>query len=180
VKARDVFVIRYLYKKFYNEISYMVTSNSGSKMDAEDLFQDALVVLYQKISRENLYLTCSFNTYLYSVCRHLWLQKLNRREFKYEFKEIAEIDKFEDDLDFEEQTEESEKYKLFQQHFLRLSQDEQKVLRLYMSKTPAKEAASIMGYKSDKYAKFRKYVCKEKLKNAIISDPQFQKFCQSA
>jgi len=76
----------------------------------------------------------------------------------------------------EEPEEEQEKYRLFQQHFLRLSLDCQKVLRLFMGKTSLKEIADIMGFKTEKYAKTRKFMCKEKLKNSIINDPLFKKY----
>jgi RNA polymerase sigma factor (sigma-70 family) len=174
LNSRDLVIIKYLYKRFSREISYLVTTNSGTKMDAEDLFQDALVVLYQKVSTGNLKLTCSFNTYFYAICRHLWLQRLSKRELSCEYKDLAGLDEWQDDNNIEEHLEESEKYKLFQQHFLRLSADDQKVLKLFMSKVALKEIAHIMGYKSVKYAKFRKYICKEKLKNSILKDPHYQ------
>ena len=72
--------------------------------------------------------------------------------------------------------EEQEKYRLFQQHFFRLSEDCQKVLKLFMSKTSLKEIADIMGFKTEKYAKTRKFMCKEKLKNSIVNDPSFKKY----
>jgi len=178
LRARDIMIINYVYKQSYPQIRYLVISNSGTKMDAEDLFQDVMIVIYKKISTENLKLTSSFNTYLYAICRHLWLQKLNKHKFNYEYMEIADLDEFQDDHDMEALIEESGKYKLFRQHFLRLSIDDQKVLKLYMSKISLKEIARIMNYKSDKYAKFRKYICKEKLKNSILNDPQFQKISQ--
>jgi RNA polymerase sigma factor (sigma-70 family) len=178
LRTRDVPIIKYLYKHYFYPIRALVTSNSGTQMDAEDIFQDALVIIYQKIAEENLRLTCSFKTYLYSVCRHLWLQKLNKKEFTYEFKESADLDCFQDKYNFEEQSEEMEKYRLFQQHFLKLSDDDQKVLKLFMKKISLKEIASIMGYKSGDYAKFRKYICKERLKNSIINDPRYKEMDQ--
>jgi hypothetical protein len=45
-----------------------------------------------------------------------------------------------------------------------------------MNKVPLREIAEIMGFKTEKYAKTRKFMCKEKLKNAIISDPNCKKF----
>jgi RNA polymerase sigma factor (sigma-70 family) len=174
LKARDESVIKYLYIRYYDQIKYMVISNSGSEMDAEDTFQDSLLALYKKVSREDLRLTSTFFTYFYSICRHLWLQKINKRCFKYEVREITDQDTLGEQLKYGENDEESEKFSLFQKHFKMLTLDEQKVLKLYIGKTPGKEVAKIMGYKSDKYAKFRKYVCKEKLKNSIINDPLFK------
>ena len=180
LKARDICVVKYVYKKYFNLIRYMVTSNSGNEMDAEDLFQDAMVVLYQNISKQNLNLTSSLNTYLYSICWHLWLQRLNKRDVKFEFKVTTEMNIIEQEEDFEEILEESDKYRLFQRHFSELSLNDQKVLKLYLSKTTMKVLANIMGFKSANYAKVRKYVCKEKLKNLIVRDPQFKEYYQLA
>jgi RNA polymerase sigma factor (sigma-70 family) len=180
IRLHNTIIIKYLYNKFYSEISFMVTSNSGTTLDAEDLFQDALVIIYEKISTESLQLMSSFNTYLYSICWHLWLQRLNKHEHKYESKENKNIDAYKGESDPDELLLESEKFNLFHRHFLRLSHNEQKVLRLYMDKSSSKETANIMGYKSDDYAKSRKYICKEKLKNFIIKDPLFKNIYQSA
>jgi RNA polymerase sigma factor (sigma-70 family) len=174
LKSRDTAVINHIYKQSYAQVRFFVTSNNGSVMDAEDVFQDAIVLIYQNIAKEGFYLTCSFSTYLYAICRHLWLQRLSKHKTNYEIIDsTVGHDPWEEADKFREMLTESEKYKLFQKHFNLLKKDEQKVLSLYMSKIPAKEIAKIMGFKSDKYAKFRKYLCKEKLKNMIVNDEQF-------
>ena len=61
LQTRDVVIIKYIYKKFYQPVRHMITSNSGSEMDAEDVFQDALIVIYNKIKSGSLKLTSSFN-----------------------------------------------------------------------------------------------------------------------
>jgi RNA polymerase sigma factor (sigma-70 family) len=176
LKKRDSLIIRYIYKEYYPTIKFLITTNSGTETDAEDVFQDALVVLFRKISRENLVLTSSFKTFLYSICRNLWLQRLDRRVFRNEFLEMEDLGELQEVTNSEQPEEEQEKYQLFQQHFFRLSEDCQKVLKLFMSKTSLKEIAEIMGFKTEKYAKTRKFMCKEKLKTAIINDPNFKKY----
>lgn len=173
IRVRDIKVINYLYDKFCVQITNMVRVNSGNKMDAEDLFQEALIVIFQKVSDGGLELISSFNTYLYSICRHMWLKKLSKRPFKYEYKAMSDQDAEEDEMKMKEIVEESEKYSLYQEHFLRLRLPEQKVLRLYLDKTSSLDVAKIMGYKSGNYAKFRKFICKEKLRKSIIYDPRF-------
>jgi RNA polymerase sigma factor (sigma-70 family) len=177
LRKRDNGIIRYIYKEYYPTIKFLITTNSGTETDAEDVFQDALVVLYRKIAKENLILTSSFKTFLYSICRNLWLQRLDRRVFSSEFLEIEDLGELQDNFHLEQpENEEQEKYRLFQQHFLKLSPDCQKVLRLFMGKTSLREIADIMGFKTEKYAKTRKFMCKEKLKNSIINDPFFKKY----
>jgi len=176
LKRRDNGIIRYIYKEYYPTIKFLITTNSGTDTDAEDVFQDALVVLYRKVARETLVLTSSFKTFLYSICRNLWLQRLDRRVFSNEFLEMEDLSELQDNHNHEQPEEEHEKYRLFQQHFLKLSQDCQKVLRLFLGKASLKEIADIMGFKTEKYAKTRKFMCKEKLKNSIINDPYFKKY----
>ena len=176
LKKRDSGIIRYVYKDYYPTIKFLITTNSGTETDAEDVFQDALVVLFKKIAREDLILTSSFKTFLYSICRNLWLQRLDRRVFSNEFLEMEDLRELQDDLYLEQPEEENEKYRLFQQHFLKLSEDCQKILQLFLGKTSLKEIAEIMGFKTEKYAKTRKFMCKEKLKNSIINDPNFKKY----
>ena len=176
LKKRDSGIIRYVYKEYYPTIKFLITTNSGTETDAEDVFQDALVVLFKKIAREDLILTSSFKTFLYSICRNLWLQRLDRRVFSNEFLEIEDLSELQENLYLEQPEEEQDKYRLFQQHFLRLSEDCKKILQLFLAKTSLKEIAEIMGFKTEKYAKTRKFMCKEKLKNAIINDPNFKKY----
>jgi RNA polymerase sigma factor (sigma-70 family) len=176
LKKRDSLIIRYVYKEYYPTIKFLITTNSGTETDAEDVFQDALVVLYRKIARENLVLTSSFKTFLYSICRNLWLQRLDRRVFRNEFLEMEDLGELQEITYNEQPEDEQEKYRLFQQHFFKLSEDCQKVLKLFMSKTSLKEIAEIMGFKTEKYAKTRKFMCKEKLKNSVINDPNFKKY----
>jgi hypothetical protein len=47
---------------------------------------------------------------------------------------------------------------------------------LFMKKVSLREIAAEMGFKTEKYAKTRKYLCKEELKKRIINDPNCQKF----
>lgn len=176
LKKRDSGIIRYVYKEYYPTIKFLITTNSGTETDAEDVFQDALMVLFKKIAREDLILTSSFKTFLYSICRNLWLQRLDRRVFRNEFLEMEDLSELQDNLYLEQPEEEHEKYRLFQQHFLKLSEDCQKILQLFLGKTSLREIAEIMGFKTEKYAKVRKYMCKEKLKNSIINDPNFKKY----
>jgi len=159
---------------FYFQIKVFVTKNRGSEEDARDIYQDALMVIYQKQQKENLTLSCSFSTYLYSVCRLLWLKQLEKRKQHITVTEESGIyvDVNDNILDIFNL---NEKYKLYQDHFNRLSFSCQKVLELFLAGIPLKEIANILGFKSEQYAKKRKYQCKEKLVSSIKNDPEYKK-----
>ncbi|MCD4681242.1 MAG: sigma-70 family RNA polymerase sigma factor [Bacteroidales bacterium] len=176
IKLGDRRIVDYVYNECFPTIKFLITTNSGNELDAADIFQDALVIIFQKINTNDLNLTSSFKTFLYSICRNLWLQRLDRRVFNAKFLELEGRNNMQETLhlDFEEL--ENEKYQIYQTHFLSLGKDCQKLLRLFLNKTPLVEIAKIMGFKTEKYAKTRKYLCKEKLKNKILNDPKCKKF----
>jgi len=176
IKFGDRKVVDYVYEECFPTIKFLISMNSGNDLDAEDVFQDALVIIFQKVNTNALVLTSSFKTFLYSICRNLWLQKLDRKVFSTGCLEIENLNNLQEILHLDFEDHENEKYLIYQRHFLKLGEDCQKILSLFLSKTPLEEIAQIMGFKSAKYAKTRKYMCKEKLKNRIINDPKCKKF----
>jgi len=170
-------IIQYIFDEHFHTIRSFVLRNNGTVEDSEDVFQEAVVIIYQKARDKELNLACSFITFLYSVSRHLWFQKLEKNRINFAF--VGDIENFmelSDEMMYEVYDEEREKVKIFQQHFLGLGEDCQKLLRLFVRKVPLTEIMRIMGYKSIKYTKTRKFLCKEKLKKRIKNDPRSQKF----
>jgi len=167
-------VLSFIYRKYFPEIRFFVIKNSGSDEDAQDVFQESIIIIYKKLRDDVLDLTCSFKTYLYSVCRIVWLKQLEKRKNK--------SDSFSDNQVFvdlnegvDEMAEEQEKFKLYQKHFQTLHIDCQTILKLFLEKVPLRDIASRMNIKSEKYLKKRKYQCKEILVKRIQNDPNFKR-----
>lgn len=180
LRLRSDYIINFIYKEFFPLIKFLVTENGGADEDAEDIFQDGIIILYNKISLNQLVLTSSFKTYMYSVCRNLWLQKLSKRKAIYD--KLTDVEEFIDlptDILQETSSAETEMHRIIQIHFLSLPEDCQKVLKLFIKNIPLREIAGIMGFKTENYAKTRKYLCKEDLKKRIADDPRSQKFLKN-
>jgi RNA polymerase sigma factor (sigma-70 family) len=176
LRLRKDNIIKYVYKEFYSMARHLIVNNSGNDQDAEDVFQDALVVVYKRIITDELSLNSSFKTFIYSVCRNIWLQRLEKlKKQNHEFVDFETIIAIPEST-FEEINDiENKKQKLYQLHFLNLSEDCQKVLQLFLKKISLREIANIMGYKTENYAKTRKFNCKEELKTRILNDPNYLK-----
>jgi RNA polymerase sigma factor (sigma-70 family) len=177
LRLRSDYIINFIYKEFFPLIRFLVTQNGGTDEDAEDTFQDGIIIIYNKININQFVLTSSFKTYMYSVCRNLWLQKLNKR--KAIFDKLSDVEEYIDlpkAMLAEANVEEAEMHRIIQIHFLSLHDDCQKVLRLFTKNIPLREITKIMGFKTENYAKTRKYLCKEELKKRIADDPRSQKF----
>lgn len=82
----------YVYKNCKsNSIRFMKKMTSKmNEYELEDVFQDAILVLYEKITKGNFELTCSFQTYLNSVCRIQLLNTFNKSEITVDFIENNE------------------------------------------------------------------------------------------
>ena len=65
-----------LYRLYYPTIAAHVTRNSGNTADAEDIFQETIIVLLQQVRRADFVLTSSLKTYLVAIARSLWLNRL--------------------------------------------------------------------------------------------------------
>src|SRR5688572_17798720 len=76
-----------LYKFYFPSIDSYVRQNMGNKEDAEDIFQEAIMVLLQKVRQPDFALTSALKTYLYAIAKNLWLKRLrsNRRISVVEF-----------------------------------------------------------------------------------------------
>lgn len=177
LKERDARIIQYVIDEYFRTIRGLVLRNNGIPEDAEDIFQEALVIIYQKARDNELNLECSFITFLYSVSRNLWFQKLEKNKIlPADVHDVENFIELSDEMMYEVYDEDRERIKLFQQHFMELGEDCQRLLRLFVKKIPLAEIMKIMGYKSVKYTKTRKFLCKEKLKKRIINDPRSKNF----
>src|ERR1035437_5009620 len=176
LRLRKENIIKYVYKEYFSMTRHLIINNSGTGQDAEDVFQDALVIVYNRIMIDQLELNSTFKTFLYSICRNIWMQQLEKRKkFKNEFVDFETITEIPEPTLEEIYDIEKKKNKLYQLHFLNLSDDCQKVIQLFLKKISLREIANIMGYKTEKYAKTRKFDCKEELKTRILNDPNYLK-----
>ena len=174
LKTSDNNVLEYVYKKYFPIVRFFVIKNSGTDEDAKDVFQESLILIYKRLKDESLDLTCSFKTYLYSVCRIQWLRQLEKKKVRNEV--VTDNQVFVQlDEDIEELVAEQEQFRIYQKHFQLLHKDCQEILRLFLKKVPLKEIAQKMNIKSDKYLKKRKYACKEALIKRIQNDPDYKR-----
>ena len=180
ILRHDNLILQYIYKQYYYNINYFIRKNQGSEDDASDIFQEAIIIIYRKIKENDLiFEKSSFKSYLFSVCRFLWLKQLEKRRIEKE--KLNDSLPYQEDLyddNLNELIEKNERYGLYQKHFSTLSTDCQKLLQLFFEKVPLREIAKVMGYKSEKYAKKRKYKCKELLISRIKQDAEFKKILE--
>lgn len=173
IKNKNENVLHFIYDNLLPVVKRYILKNSGNKLNAEDIFQEALLILFDKLRKEELYLSCGFSTYFIAVCKKLWLNQLRKRSYN--------IINYSDDIEhynvfekpFEPNTD-SEFTGLFFRHFNKMSEKCQQVLILHFKKVPASEIAIKLGFKNKEYAISRKYKCLKRLITSIKSDPELE------
>jgi RNA polymerase sigma factor (sigma-70 family) len=82
IQAGNQKALQYLYKTHYAMIENLIRKNSGSEEDAQEIYQEAMLVVYEKLQKPDFKLSCSLKTYMYSVCRNMWMYQLRKIEQK--------------------------------------------------------------------------------------------------
>lgn len=166
--------IEEIYDRFAARIHRFVTANNGSAKDAQDLFQEALIGIYQKARKGSFTLTCPFEAFLYLICRSKWMNELKRR--KKAGVTIKEWEGFKNEPEAFELVEtankEQEKDALFQKAFDNLSEGCRKLLRLSWTGEHMEKVAQQLDI-SYGYARKKKSECIAKLMEKIKDSPDF-------
>ena len=149
-----------LYESEYVKIKQFILNNSGTRMDAQDVFQDGVVILLEKIKTPGFEFTCKVGTYLYSCCRNLWLKQLRKsnREINSDYYERNEVVT----VDFPEEQEELDE-KLAKLLSI-ISKSCLKLIRAFYYESKSWEKiADELGYTSVNSAKNQKYKCLKRI-----------------
>ncbi len=67
-----------LYEFDYPKVERWITRNYGDDDAAKDIFQDGLLILIEKLQQREFDLTCSVSTYLFSICKNLWMNQYRK------------------------------------------------------------------------------------------------------
>ena len=161
IKSGDEKALGVLYKKYYRMMIHMVLSNNGTEQEAKDVYQEALVVFWQKAVSGKLVLTSKISTYLYSICQNLWRKELERKKrLSNEEKDSVEYQDFE----------EKEKARIIRECIGQMDETCRKVLMYYyFDSLSMQDIADKLGFANTDTAKTKKYKCKKKLDEVVKS-----------
>jgi len=76
LRKRDNAAYNLLYTFYYPSIEKFVLRNSGNAADAQDVFQETIMVLLDKVPKKDFILTSSMKTYIMAVASNIWLKRL--------------------------------------------------------------------------------------------------------
>ena len=165
----DAKSIETIYKNNFNIVQAFILNNNGTYDDAKDIFQEAMIVLYENVKSETFVLTCQIKTYLYSVCRRLWLKRL-----QYSTRFITPVESLEETVPVEEDIEDQDKlnadFTIMERALGSLGEPCKSLLEAYyLEKKDMAAIAASFGYTNADNAKNQKYKCLIRLKKLFFS-----------
>lgn len=167
IKASDDDALKALYKFCYPVIRGMILKNSGTEEDIDDILQDGIIVFYEKVKSDNFKITCSITTFIYSVCRNLWLKNLKKKSRNITFTKTHEGIDFNEDSADEENTL-NEKQKVLLEALKELGDPCKSILtQFYYEQFSMEMIAEKFGYTNSDTAKTQKYKCLKRLKTIL-------------
>ena len=119
----DVVIVREIYDKYAGKIKHYIMANSGSEDDAADIFQEALIDIYNQATNKQLQLTCPFEPFLLLICKRKWLNVLKKRGREPVTKEADDVSIGEDVFALAEQMKQNDqRLQMFLQCFENLGE----------------------------------------------------------
>lgn len=158
-----------LYRDYFGMIQAFILNNNGSSEDARDIFQEAMIVLYEKATSGRFELTAQVKTYLYSVCRRLWLKRLQQMQrFGAPVESLPDLIQVDEDLEAHERR--NEAFMTMERALSHLGEPCRSLLEAYyLHKKNMQEISEQFGYTNAENAKNQKYKCLTRLKKMFFT-----------
>jgi RNA polymerase sigma factor (sigma-70 family) len=168
LKRRESHVVAYIAKKFLPMIEHVLREINLEDEDAEDIFQEALIIIIKKLDSDEFKLTAKFSTYLYAVCKNLI--ELKKRKKAIESKYIVKKADISYEENFSEEYDRKYQYKIYKHYFSKLGSSCQNILNMHWLDMPMKEIAEKIG-STEGYVRKKKHECKKRLIDLITKNP---------
>ncbi len=165
----DRSVVEAIYRDNYPMIQAFILNNNGDSDEARDIFQEAMIVIFEKAVSGTFELNCLLKTYIYSVCRRLWLKRLQQlQRYGSLIENVEDTVAVEEDLEMHEKN--NTDFTLMEAAMGKIGEPCKSLLdAYYIQKKNMQEIASEFGYTNADNAKTQKYKCLVRLKKLFFA-----------
>ncbi len=154
-----------VYSQNFSSVERFIVNNSGTSEDAKDIFQEAMIVLYEKLQRDDFVLTASLKTYIVAISKNLWL-KHRRNVSNHRQIELSDLlsNQFHEEIALSIEKEKTYLERL-ETYLTKITQHCYRLIRamFFMDKS-AEEVQDEFGYTTKHNVQNQKYKCVEQIK----------------
>jgi len=162
-------ILDHLYQQAGEAIIQFVQSNSGNKEDAEDVLQEGLHRMIVNIRNGEFNQKSTVKTYLFSICRNIWIGRLRRANKWREIQKLLSTSSvYSPSIELENQ----QRSELIAKALKGVNQGCRNVLTLWAFGYSMREIARKSGYKNAEMAKKKKHLCMKKLIISVKNRPE--------
>ncbi|MCD6065946.1 MAG: polymerase subunit sigma-70 [Bacteroidetes bacterium] len=147
----------FLYERAFPKTAAFVSRSGGNLEDAKDVFQDALILLYEKEDPESIQ---DKPSYVAGIARHLWLKKAGKKRSQAEAASEAQSELL-------EPNERQVSKRLLRYVAVAGKKCMELLTGVYYDKLSMKELASKFEFSGERSATAQKYKCLEKIREVI-------------
>lgn len=162
VRADKDLTLKLLYRKLPDIKRYLVSLGCNTA-DAEDIFQEALLIFSRKVDEPDFDLTVAPFHYVKNTCKFLWYNA-SRKKSNMRTQELTDVS----DQDDEGWWEKELKLQRIESAIEKIGKKCQQLLRLFYGKGVSMTVvAQRLGMRNNKVAKAQKYRCIHKVKEVL-------------
>lgn len=77
IRQRKNIILEHLYNEYFPQVLRIVVRHGGDEQDARDLFQEGLIIIFNRLAKGGLEIKTSFHNYFIVLCRFLWFRQKN-------------------------------------------------------------------------------------------------------
>lgn len=167
-------VIKSFIDENFKSMCTFVEYKGGTEVDAEDLMQDAMMVLYNIITNKKDIIKEDVNDYFFGIYNRLWQRRfrVQKNDISNEIKVVIYYDIIDEDADIDEHINNNERYNLYNKYINRLTKECKELFNYIFSGLSVMEAAKKLKYSIDFLYKKRS-MCKKQLLENIKFDNIF-------
>ena len=167
---QDKDAIEKIYAANFKMVQHLILNNNGTADDAADIFQETMIVLYEKSISPGFSLSSQLKTYIYSVSRRLWLKKIQQQQrFAIHDEEIDLPNQ--EELSLEQHQKNQLRFNILENALTKIGEPCKSLIEaFYMKNKQMQQIATEFNYTNADNAKTQKYKSLVRLKKLFFAE----------
>jgi len=166
IQENDRTILGELFITNERAITSYIKRNGGNSSDAQDLLQEAIIILWQNINAAKFELSAKVSTYLFAIAKNKWMAE-SRRQKKYDHNVINIEERANDSNSLNELISDEEKNIVTEALEQLQPPCKELLLLFYFEERKMADIAEILNFANSDVAKAKKYQCKKSLEKLL-------------